>query len=99
MEDLHVSSDGKCVLFTLQTSDLAKATKTSHIWLMESNGKNAPQFTFAEKGESSPIFSPDAKWIAFVSSRDGDVNLHVISASVGETRQVTHLSTGVSDSL
>jgi len=99
IEDLHVSSDGKTVLFTLQTSDLAKAAKISHIWLMDTDGKNARQFTFGEKGESSPIFSPDAKRIAFISSRDGDANLYVISASGGEARQVTNISTGVSDPL
>ena len=99
IDDLHVSSDGKTVLFTLQTSDLAKAKRVSHIWLMDTETKKARQFTFGEKGESSPIFSPDAKWIAFISSRDGDDNLYVISASGGEARQLTNISTGVSDPL
>jgi dipeptidyl aminopeptidase/acylaminoacyl peptidase len=99
IDDLHVSSDGKTVLFTLQTSDLAKAKKISHIWLMDTETKNARQFTFGEKGESSPIFSADAKWIAFISSRDGDDNLYVISTSGGEARQLTYISTGVSDPL
>src|SRR5271169_4297320 len=101
IEDLHVSPDGKTVLFTVQTSDLAKAKRTGHVWLMDADGKNARQFTFGEKGESSPIFSPDGKWIAFISSRDGsdNENLYVISASGGEARQLTKISTGVSDPL
>ena len=99
VEDLHVSSDGKTVLFSLQTNDLAKAKKISHIWLMDTDGKNARQFTFGEKDESSPIFSPDAKWVAFTSSRNGDANLFVISTSGGEARQLTNISTGVSDPL
>jgi dipeptidyl aminopeptidase/acylaminoacyl peptidase len=97
--DLHVSPDGKTVLFTLQTSDLSKAKKVSHIWLMDADGKNTRQFTYGEKGESSPVFSPDAKQIAFISSRDGDDNLYVISASGGEAQQLTSISTGVSDPL
>jgi len=99
IDDLHVSSDGKTVLFTLQTSDLAKAKRIGHIWLMDTDGKNARQFTFGEKGESSPIFSPDAKWVAFISSREGNANLYVISTSGGEARQLTNISTGVSDPL
>ena len=99
IEDLHVSPDGKTVLFTLKTSDLAKATSIKHIWLMDADGKNARQFTFGEKGESSPAFSPDGKWIAFISSRDGDNNLYVISASGGEARRLSNISTGVSDPL
>src|ERR1035437_1716203 len=99
IEELHVSPDGKSVLFTLHTNDLAKAKRVGHIWLMDVDGKNARQFTFSEKGESSPIFSPDGKWIAFISPRDGDDNLYVISASGGEARRLTTVSTGVSDPL
>jgi Tol biopolymer transport system component len=70
---------------------------------MDADGKNARQFTSGEKGESSPIFSPDGKWIAFISARDGNSNdndnLYVISASGGEARQLTNISTGVSDPL
>jgi dipeptidyl aminopeptidase/acylaminoacyl peptidase len=99
IEDLHVSPDGKTVVFTLRTDDLPKAKRIQHIWLMDADGKNAHQFTFGEKGESKPIFSPDGKWIAFISSRDGDDNLYVISTSGGEARQLTNISTGVSDPL
>jgi dipeptidyl aminopeptidase/acylaminoacyl peptidase len=99
IEDLHLSPDGKVVLFTLRTDDLAKAKRIKHIWLMDADGKNAHQFTFGEKGESSPIFSPDGKWIAFISSRNGDDNLYIISAGGGEARQLTNISTGASDAL
>jgi dipeptidyl aminopeptidase/acylaminoacyl peptidase len=99
IEDLHVSPDGKTLAFTLLTNDLGKAKRIGHIWLMDTATKAASQFTFGEKGESSPIFSPDAKWIAFVSSRDGDPNLYVISTGGGEARQLTSISTGVSDPL
>jgi dipeptidyl aminopeptidase/acylaminoacyl peptidase len=99
IEDMHLSPNGKSVLFTLRTNDLAKATSTKHVWLMGADGKNARQFTFGEKGESSPVFSPDGKWIAFVSSRAGEDNLYVISIDGGEARQLTKISTGVSNPL
>ncbi|HEY6303016.1 MAG TPA: S9 family peptidase [Terriglobales bacterium] len=99
IENLHLSPDGKTVLFTLHTSDLAKAKRTGHVWLMDADGKNARQFTFGEKGESAPIFSPDGRWIAFISSRDGDDSLYVMSTSGGEARRLTSISTGVSDPL
>ncbi len=99
IEDLHISADGKTVLFTLSTSDLGRAKKISHIWLMDADSKQARQFTYGDKGESSPVFSPDGKWIAFVSPRDGDDNLYVISTRSGEARQLTNVSTGISDPL
>ena len=101
IDALHVSPAGKTILYTLYTNDLAKAKRTGHIWLMDADGKNTRQFTFGEKGESSPSFSPDGKSIAFISSRDGsdNDNLYVISASGGEARQLTNISTGVGDPL
>ena len=99
IEDLHLSPDGRTILFVLRTDDLAKAKRIRHIWLMDADGKNPRQFTFGEKGESSPIFSPDGKRIAFISSRDGDDNFYIISTSGGEARQLTRISTGVSDPL
>jgi dipeptidyl aminopeptidase/acylaminoacyl peptidase len=99
IEDLHLSPDGKTIVFTLRSDDLARAKRNKHIWLMDADGKNPHQFTFGEKSEASPIFSPDGKWIAFTSSRDGDDNLYLISASGGEARQLTNISTGVGDPL
>jgi Tol biopolymer transport system component len=97
VEDLHPSPDGKTIAFTLRTDDLAKAKRARHIWLMGADGANARQFTFGEKNEASPIWSPDGKQIAFISSRDGDENLYLISASGGEARKLTNISTGVAD--
>ena len=96
---LRLSPDSKTVLFTLQTDDLARAKRVRHVWLMDADGNNARQFTYGEKGESSPVFSPDGKSIAFVSSRANDDGIYVIPLSGGEARQVTKVSTGVSDLL
>ena len=99
IEDVHLSSDGRTVLFTLGISDLAKAKRSKHIWIMDTEKGNARQFTYSEKGESSAVFSADCKWIAFVSSRDADTNLYVMPVGGGEARQLTHVSTGVSGPL
>ena len=97
IEDLHLSPDGKTIAFTLATADLARAKRVKHIWLMDSDGANARQFTSGTKGEASPIWSPDGKWIAFISSRDGDENLYLISSGGGEARKLTSISSGVGD--
>ncbi len=99
IEDVHVSPDGKTILFTVTNYDLARAKLMKHIWMMDADGANARQFTFGNKTELSPIFSPDGKWIAFVSTRDGDSNLYIMPANGGEARQLTRISTGVSDPL
>ncbi len=99
IDELHLSPDGRTVLFTLTTPDFPKAKRSKHLWIMDVDGKNAHQITYSEKSESSPSFSPDGKWIAFVSARDGDDNLYLMPTSGGEARRLTNVSTGVSESL
>jgi len=99
IDDVQLSPDGKTVLFTLTTDDLARAKRAKHIWVMDADGRNARQLTHSEKGESSPVFSPDGKWIGFVSSRDGEENLYILPTSSGEARKLTNVSTGISDPL
>ena len=56
-------------LGTHKALGLAKAKRAKHIWMMDSDGGNAREFTHGEKGESSPVFSADGQSIAFVSAR------------------------------
>src|SRR6266850_7529873 len=99
ISDLHVSPDSKTVIFLVTTSDLARAKRTSHIWSMDINGQNSHQITSGDKSESSPVFSPDGKQIAFISSKDGSANLYLMPARGGDWRRLTYISTGVSDPL
>ncbi|MFZ0908869.1 MAG: S9 family peptidase [Candidatus Acidiferrales bacterium] len=94
---LQISPDGSMVAFTVATNDLAHAKHVEHIWLMDANGTNVRQFTHGDTGETSPAFSPDGKWIAFVSSRGGSSNVYIIPTGGGEAKPLTHISTGVAD--
>ena len=99
ISDIHVSPDGRSVIYALTTSDLARAKRVSHIWTMGVDGQGARQLTNGEKGESSPVLSPDGKWILFVSSKDGGPQLYVMPVTGGEAKKITKISTGVSDPL
>jgi dipeptidyl aminopeptidase/acylaminoacyl peptidase len=103
ISDLHVSPDGKTVIFAVTTSDLARAKRNTHIWGMDLNGQNLRQLTTGEKSESAPVFSPDGKQILFISSKDGSANFYLLpfsaARSSGAWRKLTNISTGVSDPL
>jgi dipeptidyl aminopeptidase/acylaminoacyl peptidase len=99
ISDLHVSPDGKTLIFSLSTSDLARAKRNGHVWAMDADGRNLRQWTVSEKSESSPLFSPDGKQILFISSKDGSANLYLMNAGGGEWHKLTNISTGVSDPL
>src|SRR6266513_4079204 len=91
---LSLSPDGRSVLFTVATSDLPRAKRTTRIWIMDADGANARELTHGDS-DSSPNFSPDGKTVAFVRSGD----LYLLPLAGGEARQLTHVSTGVSDPL
>jgi Tol biopolymer transport system component len=61
------------------------------------DGKNARHITDGDKSSSSPLFSPDGKWISFISAKDGSASLYVMPARGGEARKLTNISTAVYD--
>ncbi|MDX6696054.1 MAG: hypothetical protein QOF02_3657 [Blastocatellia bacterium] len=93
VSDIYVAPDGKSVIYTVGAPDLARAKRASQIWMMNLDGTNAHPILQNEKGANTPLFSPDGKWISFIS----DSNLYVTSATGGPSRKLTNISTGVSD--
>jgi len=96
ISDLMLAPDGHTLIFTLAISDLPRAKRTSRIWAMDTDGSNARPLTQGEV-DSSARFSPDGKQIAFVRTKGTDTNLFLLPLAGGEPRQLTNISTGVSD--
>ncbi len=99
VSDVQISPDGKSVMYMLTGSDLRRAKRVSHIWVIGVDGRNPQQITQSEKGEGSARFSPDGSTILFVSARDGQPNLYLMPLRGGEARRLTDISTGVSEPL
>jgi dipeptidyl aminopeptidase/acylaminoacyl peptidase len=95
--DVQVSRDGTRVAYTVTASDLPRGKRTTQIWLMDLGTGQTRQLTWGDAASNAPVFSPDGKSLAFVSSREGDANLFVLPLDGGEARALTHISTGVSD--
>src|ERR1700716_3698474 len=89
----QISPDGKWVAYTVTTPDMEANRNASNIWLAPTTGGEAIQLTQSGK-DSSPVWSPDGKTIAFISSRSGDSQVYLLSMEGGEAHPVTKLSTG-----
>jgi Tol biopolymer transport system component/imidazolonepropionase-like amidohydrolase len=76
---LDVSPDGRTIVFDL----------LGDIYTLPIEGGKATRITFGNPHDMQPRFSPDGKTIAFVSDRDGNDNVWLMSPDGGNLRQLT----------
>lgn len=91
-----LSPDGKNIAFSVQTTDWSENRYDTELWLSK-DGKKTFQLTNNAKGNSnSPAWSPDGKWIAFLSDRGSKNQIYLIAPDGGEAKQITNEDEGIS---
>ncbi len=60
------------------------------IYVAPAEGGVATQITNHVELDTNPIWSPDGKWIAFSSDRNGNMDVFAVPAAGGEIRQITY---------
>src|SRR6266704_4261780 len=76
---LDVSPDGKTIAFEL----------AGDIYTLPIEGGQAKLIAGGMAFDSQPKFSPDGKWIAFLSDREGSENVWIMKADGSEPKQVS----------
>lgn len=100
--DPQVSPDGRHVAYVI-TDVLKDENRTnSDIWLVDTDPATgeatgaARQLTNSLQHDRHPRWSPDGKWLAFESMRDGTSQVYLLPVAGGEPRKLTTLFTGAS---
>ena len=93
LSDPKVSPDGNWVAYVVGVPDKDANRVNSDIWLVPAGGGAPRQLTRSPKHDRHPTWSPDSKWIAFESNRDGEFQVYVIPVDGGEARKMTTIST------
>ena len=69
--DPQVSPDGKWIAYTVSTVNRDDDKNVTNIWMVSWDGSENVRLTYGSESESSPRWSPDGKYLSFVSSRPG----------------------------
>jgi dipeptidyl aminopeptidase/acylaminoacyl peptidase len=93
-----ISPDGKFAVVVVTRYEMSDDTSVSNLWLVPLDGSEARQLTTYAGSDSSPAWSPDGRYIAFVSKRGNDDQgqIYVIAVGGGEAWRLTNVPTGAS---
>jgi tricorn protease len=64
-------------------------TYLADIWTANEDGQNIRRVTVHKARDVYPRFSPDGRWIAFSSDRNGNLDVFIIPSEGGAARQLT----------
>lgn len=95
----QVSPDGNWIVYQVRSVDSAKDKSSSDLWMMSWDGKENWQLTYDASGESSPKWSPDGKYISFLSTRTGDKNsqVYALPTKGGEPKRITNIKGSINE--
>ena len=102
--DPQRSPDGAWVAYTVTTIDAEKDRRNTDVWMVKWDGSEQLQLTSSSAdNESSPRWSPDNKYLAFVASRGTEEEkkrggqIWLLNRAGGEAQKVSDHKGGVGD--
>ncbi len=99
ISDPRVSPEGKWVAYVLSTPDSAKDKSDSDIWMISWDGSESVRLTSSPDSENHPRWSPDGKYLTFLSSRYETKSSQIwrMDRRGGEAEKLTDLKHSIGD--
>ncbi len=105
--DIAISPDGEWVAYTVETTNVEDDSYSTDLYMVSWDGATRIQLTHTADGsEGSPRFSPDGKYLSFITTRPDDSEedddpagksqVWLLNRAGGEARRLTSMPGGVS---
>lgn len=91
----EVSPRGDWIAYTVTTYSVDDNGSRSHLHLVSPDGRRHRQLTHGDAKVSTPRWAPDGTRLAFLASREGGSEVHVLDLAGGEAQPVTDLATDI----
>jgi dipeptidyl aminopeptidase/acylaminoacyl peptidase len=95
----RLSPDGQWIAYTVVTVDSAKDRSDSDVWMVNWEGTRTLKMAGSPESESNPRWSPDNRYLAFVSGRYDSKGgqIWLLDRAGGEAVRLTDLKGGISE--
>jgi dipeptidyl aminopeptidase/acylaminoacyl peptidase len=92
--DPQISPDGKWIAYTVTTMNRELDRLETQIWTVDWEGTQSLQMTYGPESASSPRWSPDGKYLSFLSSHkdekgEGKTQIWLLDRRGGEAQPLT----------
>jgi len=95
--DPRISPDGAWIAYTVSSLDKKEDATDTDIYMVAAAGGPPVRLTSSKKPETSPRWSPDGRYLAFLSGRDGKkTQVYLLDRRGGDAQQITDYKTGAS---
>jgi dipeptidyl aminopeptidase/acylaminoacyl peptidase len=97
VSDPRISPDGAWVAYTVTSLDKKEDNSDTDIYMVAASGGAPVRLTSSKKPENAPRWSPDGRYLAFVSARDGKkAQVFLLDRRGGDAQVLTEYKTGAS---
>jgi len=99
VHDPVCSRDGRWIAYTVDGADLETDDRKSSIWMVSFEGGENVRLTAPAESASNPKFSPDGRYVSFLSARGADAKeqIYLLDRRGGEAQRLTGVTGTIGD--